>query len=76
MLGAAHNNALSAATISGAQVCGLEDITRVLEKGIRANIIAVTANPFDDIMTLRDIRCVVLDGEVILKLYHSKKVIN
>jgi len=68
MLGAAYNNALSAATFNGAQVCGLEDITGVLEKGKRSDIIAVTANPFDDIMTLRDIRCVFLDGEVILKL--------
>jgi len=59
MLGASYINALSAATFNGVQVCGLEDITGIFEKGKRADIIAVAANPYDDIMTLRDIRCVV-----------------
>ncbi len=59
MLCASHNNALSATTFNGAQVCGIKDITGVFENGKRAHIIAADANIFDDIMTFSDIRCVV-----------------
>ena len=59
MLYASHNNALSATTFNGAQVCGIEDITGVFEEGKRAHIIAADANLFDDIITFSGIRCVV-----------------
>ena len=59
MLYASHKNALSATTFNGAQVCGIEDITGVFEKGKGAHIIAADANLFDDIITFSGIRCVV-----------------
>ncbi|MCB2145274.1 MAG: amidohydrolase family protein [Deltaproteobacteria bacterium] len=63
-LGASPSTALSAATSHGAAVCDLEKVTGSIDVGKAADLIGVKTNPFVDMETLTDIRCVIFNGEV------------
>ena len=56
--------ALRSATIAPATLLGIQDETGSLEPGKYADIIAVTANPAEDISALRNIVLVMKGGEV------------
>lgn len=64
-LGESPKDALVAATLNGAAICGLQDVTGTLATGKSADIIAVKTNPLEDGAALRDVRLVVSRGEVI-----------
>jgi len=63
-LGASRLQSLQAVTLHGARICGIEKETGSLEKGKRADVIAVEGNPFRDLSALRKIICVVREGSV------------
>jgi imidazolonepropionase-like amidohydrolase len=62
--GATHLQALRAATVTGAEVCGLAD-RGSLAAGLRADVIAVRGNPLENIRSLEDPILVVTNGRVV-----------
>jgi imidazolonepropionase-like amidohydrolase len=62
--GASNEEALMAATVNGAKVCGRQGIIGTLEPGKSADIIGVEGNPLDDIGALKQVKTVVLKGEI------------
>ena len=62
--GATNEEALMAATINGAKVCGRKSLIGTIEPGKSADIIGVESNPLDDIGALKQVRTVVLKGEI------------
>ena len=66
-MGASNVSALKAATIHGAKIAGIDNVTGSLEKGKKANIIAVSGNPLKNINLLKRIKAVMKEGDWILK---------
>lgn len=64
-LGMSPQQALRSATVSAAEVLGINEEVGTLEPGKLADIVAVSANPFDNIRTLEDVRFVMSGGRVI-----------
>jgi imidazolonepropionase-like amidohydrolase len=62
--GASTEEALMAATINGAKVCGLQAHVGSLEPGKSADIVGIQGNPLDDIGALKQIKTVILKGEI------------
>ena len=60
--GASPLQALCAATIQGARLCGLEAETGSLEVGKYADIVGLGSNPVQDIRAVADVRLVVQEG--------------
>jgi imidazolonepropionase-like amidohydrolase len=56
--------ALQAATRNGAELCGVLDRVGTLERGKRADVIAVDGNPLEDVRAVGKVRWVMLDGMV------------
>ena len=56
--------AIRSATVVAAELMGLEDELGTIEPGKFADLIAVPANPLDDISVLSDVRFVMKDGQV------------
>lgn len=56
---------LTAATRSGAELCGLAADLGTLEPGKLADILVVRGNPCDDIAVLRAVQAVLKDGQVV-----------
>ena len=75
-LGASNYEALKAATIVGAKICGIDKETGSLEVGKSADIIAVKSNPLRDVAALWHPAAVIKMGEIVfapekqLKLTH------
>ena len=70
-LGGMSNAAvISSATSLAARAIGIEDQVGTLEKGKRADFIAVTGNPLDDLRVLRHIDIVIRDGTMVAKDGH------
>ena len=65
--GASARDALSAATVGGAEACGLPDRGR-LAPGLRADLMAVRGDPFIDIATLAEPVLVVANGRPHVRL--------
>lgn len=65
-LGATNYQAMQAATINGAKICGIENETGSIFPGKYADIIAVEGNPFHDIKVLGKVRAVVLQGKLVV----------
>ncbi|MEX2233795.1 MAG: amidohydrolase family protein [Cyclobacteriaceae bacterium] len=63
-LGATNMEALQAATIHGAKICGIESETGSLEAGKRADIIALEGNPLEDLAALRKVIAVIKKGNI------------
>ena len=65
--GASPLQALRAATIQGARLCGLEAETGSLEAGKCADIVGLGGNPVQNIGAAADVRLVVQEGRVVRK---------
>lgn len=63
--GMTEMEALMAATRTSADLCGLEDRLGTVEVGKLADLIAVSANPLDDISNIRELKLVLKGGHVI-----------
>lgn len=63
-LGLSNAEALRAATINPAALIRRDDLGQI-EPGMTADLIAVGADPLDDISALRDVRFVMKDGQVV-----------
>ena len=63
--GATPWQALTAATRNAAELCGVGADVGTIEPGKRADIIAVAANPLDDIQNLRRLLMVFKDGRMV-----------
>jgi imidazolonepropionase-like amidohydrolase len=64
-LGLTPQQAIRAATISAAELLGLEKELGSIEVGKRADLVAVTENPLDNIRTLEAVKFVMKDGRVV-----------
>ena len=64
--GLGAHGAIVAATRTAAEVCRAGDRLGTLEPGKLADLIAVTANPLEDIANLRSLALVVKDGRVVV----------
>lgn len=64
-LGMSNADAVRAATINAAQVLGIADQLGTLESGKLADLIAVSANPLEDIRTLEQVRFVMKGGRIV-----------
>jgi imidazolonepropionase-like amidohydrolase len=63
--GAAPFEALKAATLNAACVCGMEDSIGTIEKGKFADIIGVEGNPLEDIAALQRVKTVIQEGVLV-----------
>lgn len=64
-LGLSPLQALRTATVNAAEVLGIKDEVGTLEPGKLADIVAVSANPLENIRTLEDVRFVMSRGRII-----------
>ncbi len=71
-LGATNAEALKAATIRGARVCGIERERGSLEKGKVADIIAVDGNPLENLSRLRNVVAIFKDGQLVHNITDNK----
>ncbi len=60
--GATNGEALRAATIQGARLCRVDNVTGSIEKGKSADIIGLGANPLDSVGALKQVTMVVRQG--------------
>jgi imidazolonepropionase-like amidohydrolase len=66
-LGLSPFEALQAATISSAELLGLEERTGRIAPGYEADLILLPGNPLEDVRALQDVLLVVSNGRVALK---------
>lgn len=64
-LGLPPAEAVRAATINAAQLLGIADQVGTLEPGKLADIVAVAANPLEDVRTLEQVRFVMKSGRIV-----------
>jgi imidazolonepropionase-like amidohydrolase len=57
--------AVRAATLSAAELLGIEKETGSIEPGKRADVVATPANPLDDVRALEAVKFVMKDGRVV-----------
>jgi imidazolonepropionase-like amidohydrolase len=62
-LGQSPIEALRSATICGAELLGQEGLIGELAVGARADVVAVTGDPLDDVSAVRNVDLVVKDGK-------------
>lgn len=65
MLGASNIEALKAATINGAILCGIENETGSISPGKYADMVAVEGNPLEKIEVLRNVKKVIRKGQLV-----------
>jgi len=63
--GASPGEALAAATVRAAEVCGLSDQVGSLQKGKRADLIGVRGDPLRDITVLQGVETVIQGGKLV-----------
>jgi imidazolonepropionase-like amidohydrolase len=56
--------AIRAATVNSARMNGIDDLVGSLDRGLRADVIAVAGNPLDDITAMGKVVFVMKDGAV------------
>ncbi|MEJ8565994.1 amidohydrolase family protein [Elongatibacter sediminis] len=66
-LGLSPFEALQAATVSAAELLGIDDRTGRIEPGYEADLVVVPGNPLEDVRVLQDPLVVVSNGQVALK---------
>ena len=74
-VGVSNAFALYTATCRGAEMAGIGDITGTLEPGKCADMIVVEKNPLEDLLVLRNVDMVIVQGKVIRAPKVKKKQI-
>jgi len=64
-LGMSETDAIRAATVAAAELFALPGLSGTIEAGSQADIIAVAANPLEDIAALQDVPWVIKSGRVV-----------
>jgi imidazolonepropionase-like amidohydrolase len=64
--GMGNLEALQAATIKSAELCGVADELGTVEAGKLADLIVVRDNPLDDLANLQDVQLVVKEGQILV----------
>jgi imidazolonepropionase-like amidohydrolase len=64
--GMTNLQALQAATVKAAELCGVDEDLGTLEPGKLADMIVVEGNPLADLKSLRDVVLVVKEGQVVV----------
>lgn len=67
-------DAIRSATLHSAELCRTSDKTGLVEPGYFADLIVVPTNPLKDIKSLREIKLVMKDGEIVRNELAEKKV--
>lgn len=66
-LGVSPLRALQAATVSSAELLGLEDRTGRIAEGFEADLILLPRNPLEDVSALQDVLMVISNGAIAMK---------
>lgn len=61
-LGASNKNVLAGITVNAARLCGVDQSTGSITKGLAADLVALDGNPLDDISALKNVEAVFQDG--------------
>ncbi|WP_270395009.1 amidohydrolase family protein [Mediterraneibacter massiliensis] len=64
-LGASNEQVLAGITVNAAKLCGVDDKTGAIEKGLAADFVVLAGNPLKDISALKQVRSVYQDGKKI-----------
>ena len=62
-----EHQAITAATLTSAEVCLVEDKYGTIQPGKKADFLILNSNPLEDIGNLRDLHMVIKNGKVIVK---------
>ena len=57
--------AIRIATVNGAELCGLSDVTGSIEAGKLADIIVIDGNPLDNVEDMRNVVAVMKEGQMV-----------
>jgi len=71
-MGAKPFDALQAATIHGANICGLGDETGSLEPGKRADLLIIKGNPLKDVDAITNVIAVFKEGKLVYQQSQNK----
>lgn len=64
-LGASNTKVLAGITVNAAKLCGVDDKTGAIEKGLAADFVVLAENPLDNISALKQVKSVYQDGRKI-----------
>lgn len=64
-LGASNTKVLAGITVNAAKLCGVDDKTGAIEKGLAADFVMLAGNPLDNISALKQVKSVYQDGRKI-----------
>lgn len=64
-LGASNKDVLAGITVNAAKICGIQEKTGSIEKGLAADLVALDGNPLRDISALKNVKAVYQDGRQI-----------
>jgi imidazolonepropionase-like amidohydrolase len=64
--GMSNLQALQAATVMSAELCGVADELGTVEAGKIADLIVVDGNPLDDLANLQNVQLVIKEGQVVV----------
>ena len=65
--GMTEHQAITAATLTSAEVCLADDKYGTLQPGKKADFLILNSNPLEDISNLRDLYMVIKNGRIIVK---------
>lgn len=64
-LGASNKDVLAGITVNAAKICGIQEKTGSIAKGLAADLVALHGNPLQDISALKNVKAVYQDGRQI-----------
>lgn len=64
-LGASNKDVLAGITVNAAKICGIQEKTGSIVKGLAADLVALDGNPLQDISALKNVKAVYQDGRQI-----------
>jgi imidazolonepropionase-like amidohydrolase len=65
--GYSHSQAIKALTFEAARFLGMSDQIGSIKKGLKADLVAIDGDPFNDIYAIENIKVVIKDGKIIFQ---------